>query len=634
MKENKSNIRLLFIIFTIIAIIGLILYALYEISTTKNRDIAAKKGVLALAGKEEAIVPLSGEWEFYWQRFITEDELLKQVDQPIITSIPGVWNNIRLGGASLPGFGYATYRLKVTGLTPGRQMAIYVPVISVAYEMYVDHKLVAQNGTISKEGSGFKPSFLPQIAVFTVNSSSIDIIIHNANFIYARNGMWHPAYLGTPEQIQNMNRMIIYKDLFFIGALVIMALYHLSIYLLRKNIQNIYFVFLCIVAIMRMAVNGDRAIVRIIPMFHFDWIIRFDYIAILMFYPVLLLMLAIMFKDEFSKFIVKVIFIIGAVCTLITMALPVHIFTRFVIFAQAVMFLAMLYTLICIIKASLHSRKNASLLFFWILAAFFFAIHDALYQNIGHESPYGELSIFGFFLLILIESFILARVQSERFINAQRFSQQLIESDRLKDKIRQTEMAFLQSQIKPHFLYNALGVIDEYCEIDPKEASRLIGSLSKYLRQSFDFGNLDNSVEIQRELALVRYYVDIEKARFDDLSIEYDIDYDNDFFLPPLTIQPIVENAIRHGVRKKSGEGCVKISIKKSGSSIIVSVSDNGIGIPQNKLDTLLNDSKGGSVGLLNIHNRLIHMYGRGLEILSKEGMGTTVSFTVPEGGR
>jgi sensor histidine kinase YesM len=157
----------------------------------------------------------------------------------------------------------------------------------------------------------------------------------------------------------------------------------------------------------------------------------------------------------------------------------------------------------------------------------------------------------------MTESFNISRDYAESYAAAQRLSQQLMENDRLKDTVRRTEMAFLQSQIKPHFLYNTLSEIDEFCVVDPKEASRLINAFSIYLRQSFDFENLESNVPIEKELLLVSTYVEIERERFDHLTVEIVKEYQQSFLLPPLSIQPLIENAIRHGVRKKRGDGLV-----------------------------------------------------------------------------
>ncbi len=207
----------------------------------------------------------------------------------------------------------------------------------------------------------------------------------------------------------------------------------------------------------------------------------------------------------------------------------------------------------------------------------------------------------------------------------------------LKESVAQAraaETAFLQAQIKPHFLFNALNTISNFCDIDPKRAEQLINALAKYLRNSFDFDNLEMFITIEKEMRLVSAYVEIEQARFGgSIKVVFDIDNSLKEEIPPLSIQPLVENAIHHGLRKKNGMGTVVISVRKVADEVRVFVKDDGIGIEDNILDKLLSEYKTGSVGLRNIDLRLRKLYGKGLHIESEINKGTTVLFTIFGGG-
>ncbi|KAE8560096.1 hybrid sensor histidine kinase/response regulator [Paenibacillus polymyxa] len=196
-----------------------------------------------------------------------------------------------------------------------------------------------------------------------------------------------------------------------------------------------------------------------------------------------------------------------------------------------------------------------------------------------------------------------------------------------------SEMAFLQAQIKPHFLYNALNVIVSTVAVDPDKAAELLMELSQYLRGSFDFQNRENTVPLCKELELVESYVALEKARFEErLQMTIEVGRNIRSLIPPLSIQPIVENAIRHGVMQRATGGTVRVIVQEAGADFVVSVTDDGVGIPPERLRHLLSEEHvSSSVGLRNIHRRLIHMYGEGLQIESNPMQGTTVSFRVPE---
>ncbi|MFB5678254.1 ATP-binding protein [Paenibacillus terreus] len=195
-----------------------------------------------------------------------------------------------------------------------------------------------------------------------------------------------------------------------------------------------------------------------------------------------------------------------------------------------------------------------------------------------------------------------------------------------------SEMAFLQAQIKPHFLYNALNVIISECAENPDRAIELLMELSQYLRSSFDFHNRDQTVPLYKELELVRSYLSLERARFEErLQVEFDIAEQAKALIPPLSIQPIVENAIRHGIMQRANGGMIKISIRTREKGILVVVEDDGVGIPPEKVEQILSSTgEAGGVGLRNIHRRLVSLYGSGLQISSGPDDGTIVSFHIP----
>ncbi|MDD3394414.1 MAG: histidine kinase [Anaerotignum sp.] len=202
------------------------------------------------------------------------------------------------------------------------------------------------------------------------------------------------------------------------------------------------------------------------------------------------------------------------------------------------------------------------------------------------------------------------------------------------DRAISAENGFLQAQIKPHFHFNTLSTIASFCTTEPEYARKLITEFAGYLRQSFDFKSLNTLFPLEKELQLVKSYVEIEKARFGDkLTIQLDVDKTIKANIFQLSIQPLVENAIRHGVRKKSGCGVITVSVKRVNLETVISVSDDGCGIDLDKLNTLLSHNEKNGIGLWNIDRRLKKLFGKGLTIESEPGAGTNVMFSIPTGG-
>lgn len=201
----------------------------------------------------------------------------------------------------------------------------------------------------------------------------------------------------------------------------------------------------------------------------------------------------------------------------------------------------------------------------------------------------------------------------------------------ISDKVN-AELLFLQAQIKPHFIFNALNVISSLSIRKPEKAKQVTLHLSDYLRGSFDFDNLNALTTLKREMDLVRSYLAIEQERFQErLQVKFYIEENIDCTLPVLSIQPLVENAVRHGIMPLIKGGMVELSISDEGDVIRVVVSDNGVGIDREKVESLMNgEMKKGSVGIRNIHKRLITLYGRGLQVRAGKEKGTIVEFTIP----
>lgn len=156
-------------------------------------------------------------------------------------------------------------------------------------------------------------------------------------------------------------------------------------------------------------------------------------------------------------------------------------------------------------------------------------------------------------------------------------------------------------------------------------------NFSNYLRRSFDFKGLSQSVPLKNEIELVRAYLDIEKAQFEErLEVSFEVCDDADVKIPILMLQPVVENAVLHGVLPKREGGCIEVSIKSDEKMLTFTVKDNGVGMDQKKLRNILESEPGSGVGLSNINSRLKKLYGKGLQINSSPGIGTEVTWYVP----
>jgi len=197
--------------------------------------------------------------------------------------------------------------------------------------------------------------------------------------------------------------------------------------------------------------------------------------------------------------------------------------------------------------------------------------------------------------------------------------------EQIKEAANKAELKALQTKINPHFLFNALNAIASTTRRNPDKARELIINLSGYLRYNLEVS--DEFIDIHKELEQVRDYVEIEKARFGSrLTVDYDID-DVRVKIPSLLIQPLVENAIIHGILKVKGPGVVTIAVKDLGDIVKVSVKDTGAGISEEVIRGLREDDvPANKIGLYNVHQRVKLIYGKGLDI-QRLSPGTEVFF-------
>ena len=182
------------------------------------------------------------------------------------------------------------------------------------------------------------------------------------------------------------------------------------------------------------------------------------------------------------------------------------------------------------------------------------------------------------------------------------------------------------SQIQPHFLYNTLTTIQALCQDNPKKAAAITEKFAVYLRQNIDSLNQRNLIPFRKELDHTLVYAQIEMARFPGIHLDYEIE-DEDFSLPALTIQPIVENAIRHGVRGMQ-RGQIEIITNLLPDCHEILIRDNGKGFTE----TDLPHADDPHIGIENVRERLDQLCGGTLTIESKAGEGTCVTIHIPRG--
>ncbi len=217
-------------------------------------------------------------------------------------------------------------------------------------------------------------------------------------------------------------------------------------------------------------------------------------------------------------------------------------------------------------------------------------------------------------IIIAIETLFL-------FLNLQR-SIQLSEE---QEKNKEAQIKIMMSQIQPHFIYNSLSSISTLIPIDPKKAQKSLDDFTEYLRHNLSSLTQTSLIPFEDELRHIQTYVSLEKVRFNDrLNVVYDIQT-TDFYVPPLSLQPLVENAVKHGILKKVEGGTLLFKTEEVEDAYIVTIKDDGVGFDAKELQIDTNKH----FGINNIKHRLTSMCHAELLIKSEPNKGTlaTVKF-------
>ena len=244
----------------------------------------------------------------------------------------------------------------------------------------------------------------------------------------------------------------------------------------------------------------------------------------------------------------------------------------------------------------------------------------------------GVLSEYVFVVLFAVATVVVLRI-IPRNINAAEKAKSLelqrsrleAEKNIVEAELKESRVAIMLSQIQPHFIYNTLGTIERMCLKDPQKANELVRNFSLYLRGNFSELDSVTPIRFAEELKHIEHYVNIEKVRFPDMNIEYEIE-STEFVLPALSVQPLVENAIKHGLMRLETGGTVMIHSYETPTHFYVAVKDDGVGF-----DTSLSIDEKKHVGLRNIQGRLKAMVDGDLILESKPGVGTKAVIIIPK---
>ena len=332
------------------------------------------------------------------------------------------------------------------------------------------------------------------------------------------------------------------------------------------------------------------------------------------------------FVDKVKKLVIAVTAILGvAVATFLILPIVSDIYFYDTLMAWVIVqSVANLLLISCLITEFVSSNKKYRFAYLCMTLLFIAFEVDLVINLLGYWKG-GVVSTYVFVVMFLVSLFVVLRIIPKSINAALKAKELEREKIELNAQLAETRISTMMSQIRPHFIYNTLGSIEQLCELDPPKAGALVHDFAKYLRGNF--GELDNPkpIPMTQEMEHVHHYISIENVRFPDMTFSFEMN-SKDFKIPALTIQPIVENAIKHGLMKLQKGGIIRVVSYETETHYCVKVEDDGVGFDTS---VLLDERQ--HVGLRNIRERLTAMVNGTLEIESKIGVGTTVLIKIPK---
>jgi PAS domain S-box-containing protein len=452
-------------VFPLVSFLGVLFLVACPSGWARKEAPKAIQGVLDLTQwdfAQDGPVQLSGEWEFYWKRHLRPADF-SQKDPPELTGfirVPGIWNGYTVGGEKIAGDGYATYRLQVLLGSSGERLALKFLDVATAFAVYVNgHKLLS-SGVPGTTRQTTRPQFYPQVVDFQPVSAHIDIVILVSNFHHRKGGAWEAIRFGAVADLRASRERAVSLGIFLFGSILIMGLYHLGLFVLRRKEKSpLYFGVFCLLMMVRILTTGERYLVQLFPDFPWDILTKMAYLSYYLAIPVFAMFFRTLFVHELSKKALYIIALVTLPFSGVVLGTPAQVYSHTVQAFQILTVLIFLYGIYLLVHAAIQKREGALIFLTGFLVLFATTLNDILYANLLIYTTY--LSPIGLFTFIFSQAFLLSHRFSKAFaiVEDQRqeltqtnraYAQEISERQRIEAALRQSESALAEAQRIAH----------------------------------------------------------------------------------------------------------------------------------------------------------------------------------------
>jgi signal transduction histidine kinase len=393
----------------------------------------AVKGVMDLSQwdfKRDGPVKLTGEFEFYWNQLLKPQDFIQNRSslKAGYIEVPRFWNGFEYQGKAISGNGYASYHLTVLINADGSDLGLKLLEMNTSFNLFMNGQKLSSAGVVGQTAESAKPGYHPEIMEFKANKDVLDILVQVSNFSHKKGGAWKTITLGARDQLYKRNKLKLATNFFLFGSFIIVGLYHLGIYSLRRREWSaLFFGLFCLIIAVRILTTGERHILLLFSEIDYEIMTRLDYLTFYLAVPAFVQYFYSLFSDRASKIICRLATGFGLIFSAVVLLFPVKIFSSTLSLYQVFTLSMLIYATVILVKASLNKEIKAIIFLAGFSILFILAVNDMLYaQNIIQAEYMVQV---GLFIFIFSQAYLLSRYFSDAFNTIEIQREKLLKSE-------------------------------------------------------------------------------------------------------------------------------------------------------------------------------------------------------------
>ena len=610
------------VLLSLLIFISALAYLMIDNYKASDSPYLAQGGVIDLSqldlGTEDP-VKLDGEWLFYPGEWIDPHSDAPPAGQTI--QVPGCWDLSEDQSGDVQGF--ASYRLRVK-VGEEAVYSLKTTTIRASARIFMNGQEVARLGQVSQDPGSFVPESKYCMGSMVSRDGEIEIVIHVSSYRYKQGGILNSITFGSTDRVVRKTDRARMFELFVSGSFLMVGVLFLFIFIRRSHARAIlYFSLACLFMSLYLGTMDNQ---NLGLLFQYDFWGRLGIqIASMMGATYCFLLFAQHFFDQLVKpGVVRALKILllfpllfGLNRVLQIFDLPFETILVLIVASNAATYGYLTFILLKAMK-----KRYEAVEYILVVAA----------SVITYWTSICLKMLFEFKLGLYSEAILLFVLFSTVMLVANRMHKEYVQATELTEERLEKEFKYFFSQISPHFLYNTINTIIGLSYEDSDKSRDALRNLALYFRGKLDLHLHKGLISLESDIDMANAYLEIEKIRYGDkLNLILDIDDDLKARIPPLTLQPLAENAVRHGIVPKDAPGTVKILAHKKKDHVEIVVSDDGVGMSADKL-ARIREGGAGRMGMQNIFNKIHLIEGARVECFSKPGLGTTIRIDLPGG--